>query len=78
MWLAGKKRLRHSSRRRLEQIGRHWLLPVLDGVLLERINAPHSAMVFDRIELFNDELGLVRPRQGRWRAVRRPVQHDHG
>jgi integrase len=58
-WLAGKKRLRPSSRRRLVQIGRHWLLPVLDGVLIERINAAHCAMVFDRIELFNDELGLA-------------------
>lgn len=26
-WLAGKKRLRQSSRERLEQIGEHWLLP---------------------------------------------------
>jgi hypothetical protein len=34
-WLAAKKRLRRSSRRRLEQIGRHWLLPVLDDVATE-------------------------------------------
>src|SRR5262249_7056361 len=58
-WLAGKRRLRESSRRRLEQIGEHWLLPVLADVLLERIGAAHCAMVFDRIELFNDEIGLA-------------------
>lgn len=58
-WLAGKRRLRPSSRRRLEQIGAHWLLPVLDGVLIERINAAHCAMVFDRIELFNDEIAAA-------------------
>jgi integrase len=55
-WLAGKKRLRASSRRRLEQIGAHWLLPVLDGVLIERLNAAHCAMVFDRIEDINAEI----------------------
>jgi integrase len=58
-WLAGKRRLRPSSRRRLEQIGAHWLLPVLADVLIERLNAAHCAMVFDRIELFNDEIGLA-------------------
>lgn len=58
-WLAGKRRLRPSSRRRLEQIGAHWLLPVLDGVLIERINAAHCAMVFDRIELFNEEIAAA-------------------
>jgi integrase len=58
-WLAGKKRLRPSSKRRLEQIGRHWLLPVLDGVLLERLNAAHCALVFDRIEDTNAELAAA-------------------
>jgi integrase len=48
-WLAGKKRLRRSSRERIEQIGQHWLLPVLDGVPLERLNGGHCAAVFDRI-----------------------------
>lgn len=58
-WLAGKRKLRPSSRKRLDEIGRHWLLPVLDGVLLERINAAHCSMVFDRVELFNDEICLA-------------------
>ena len=58
-WLAGKEKLRQSSRRRLEQIGRHWLLPVLDGVPLERINAAHCAAVFDRIDDINDELAAA-------------------
>ena len=72
-WLAGKRRLRPSSRRRLEQIGAHWLLPVLDGVLIERINAAQCAMVFDRIELFNEEIAAAAaedraPGAGRRRA----------
>lgn len=58
-WLSGKRKLRPSSRRRLEQIGAHWLLPVLADVLLERINAAHCALVFDRIELFNEEIGAA-------------------
>ncbi|MGH3274328.1 MAG: hypothetical protein ACRDNZ_08395, partial [Streptosporangiaceae bacterium] len=58
-WLAGKRKLWPSSRRRLEQIGAHWLLPVLADVLLERINSAHCSLVFDRIELFNDEIGLA-------------------
>jgi integrase len=52
-WLAGKKRLRPSSRARLEEIGRHWLLPVLDGVPLERLNGAHVSAVFDRIGRIN-------------------------
>lgn len=55
-WLAGKRKLRESSRRRLEQIGRHWLLPVLEDVLLERMNGAQCALVFDRIEDINDEI----------------------
>src|SRR5262249_10382033 len=58
-WLAGKKRLRPSSRRRLEQIGRHWLMPVLADVPLERLNAAHYALVFDRIEDINAELAAA-------------------
>jgi integrase len=58
-WLAGKRKLRPSSRRRLEQIGKQWLKPVLAGVLLERFNAAHCAMVFDRIELFNEEIATA-------------------
>src|SRR5450756_346619 len=59
-WLAGKRRLRPSSRRRLEQIGEHWLLPALRDVPLERLNGAHCAMVFDRIEDINDEIAAAR------------------
>ncbi len=59
-WLAGKRRLRPSSRRRLEQIGRHWLLPVLRDVQLERLNGAHCAMVFERIEAINEEIETAR------------------
>ena len=59
-WLAGKKRLRRSSRERLAQIGGHWLLPVLAGVPLERLNGAHCAAVFDRIEHINAEITAQR------------------
>jgi hypothetical protein len=52
-WLAGKKRLRQSARERLEQIGQHWLTPVLADVPVERLNGAHVAEVFARIERIN-------------------------
>jgi integrase len=55
-WLAGKKRLRQSARERLEQIGEHWLLPVLQDVPLERLNAAHVSGVFSRIEHISAEI----------------------
>ena len=55
-WLAGKRRLRPSSRRRLVQIGEHWLRPVLGDVLLERFNSQHCAMVFEGVEALNAEI----------------------
>jgi integrase len=64
-WLAGKKRLRRSSRERLEQIGEHWLLPVLDGVPLEKLNGAHCAAVFTRIERIN---AAITAQQGGGRA----------
>lgn len=64
-WLAGKKRLRRSSRERLEQIGGHWLLPVLTGVPLERLNGAHCAAVFTRIERIN---AAITAQQGAGRA----------
>lgn len=59
-WLSGNKRLRASARRRLEGIGRHWLLPVLADVPLERLNGAHCAAVFDRIERINAEIAAQR------------------
>jgi integrase len=49
-WMAGNKRLRTSSRRRLEQIYSHWLKPVLADTPLERLNGAHCAAVFDRVD----------------------------
>lgn len=60
VWLAGKKNLRASARERWRQIGEHWLLPVLDGVPLERLNAAHCQEVFTRIEQINAELARQR------------------
>jgi len=55
-WLAGKKKLRPSSRRRLAGIGEHWLKPAIGGVLIERLNAAHCSLVFDRIDDINDQI----------------------
>ena len=52
-WLAGKRKLRQSARERLEQIGAHWLLPVLEDVALERLNGVHCTEVFARVEHIN-------------------------
>lgn len=59
-WLAGKRRLRPSSRRRLAQLGQHWLLPAIGDVQLERLNGAHCAMVFERIETINEEIEAAR------------------
>jgi integrase len=64
-WLAGKQALRRSSRERLEQIGEHWLLPVLADVPLERLNGAHCAAVFTRISAINGE---ITAQQGEGRA----------
>jgi integrase len=55
-WLAGKRKLRESSRRRLEQLGEHWILPVIGPVALERLNGQHCADVFGRIDRINAEI----------------------
>jgi integrase len=55
-WLAGKKKLRPSARKRLTETGEHWLLPVLEDIPYDRITGEHCAMVFERIEMFNEEI----------------------
>jgi integrase len=55
-WLAGKKKLRPSSAKRLGEVGEHWLLPVLADIPYDRITGEHCAMVFERIEMFNEEV----------------------
>ena len=64
-WLAGKRALRRSSRERLEQIGEHWLLPVLADMPLERLNGGHCAEVFGRIARIN---AAITTQQGEGRA----------
>ena len=49
-WLAGKKRLRRSSAERLDVAGRHWILPAIGDVPVERLNGAHVAEVFARME----------------------------
>jgi integrase len=59
-WLAGKKKLRPSARKRLTEVGEHWLLPVLEDMPYDRITGEHCAMVFERIEMFNEEIEAAR------------------
>ena len=59
-YLAGKKALRPSALRTLQQHGDHWLLPVLKDIPGDRITGEHCAMVFERIEMFNDEIETAR------------------
>ena len=59
-WLAGKKKLRASSAKRLGEIGDHWLIPVLADIPVDRITGEHCAMVFERVDLFNEEIEAAR------------------
>ena len=59
-WLAGKKKLRPSSAKLLRDYGNHWLLPVLADVPVDRLTGEHCAMVFERIEMFNEEIEAAR------------------
>jgi integrase len=73
-WLAGKRRLRRSSRERLAQIGEHWLLPVLADVPLEKMNGGHCAAVFERIERINTALAAQRAGGRAWARVEDDVR----
>jgi integrase len=66
-WLAGRRKARPSYARTLEQHGRNWLLPVLADVALDRLTGEHCAMVFERIDAFNEEIEAARE------AGRQPV-----
>ena len=66
-WLAGKRRLRNSSAKRLREIGQHWLIPVLADIAVERIMGEHCARVFERVDMFNEEIEAARE------AGRKPV-----
>ena len=65
-WLTGKRRLRASSLERLDIAGRHWILPVLADVPLERLNGLHVAEVFARIERLNTELAVKQGGSRSW------------
>jgi integrase len=59
-WLAGKRKARPSYLKWLDEIGRNWLLPVLADILLERVNGESCALVFSRIDDFNEEIDHAR------------------
>jgi integrase len=66
-WLAGRRKARDSYLNTLEQHGRNWLLPVLKDIPLERLTGEHCAMVFERVDMFNEEIEAAREEK------RRPV-----
>ena len=59
-WLAGKRKARPSYLNQLEMNGHNWLLPVLADIPVDRITGEHCAMVFERIEMFNEEIEAAR------------------
>jgi hypothetical protein len=59
-WLAGRRKARDSYANMLEQHGRNWLLPVLKDIPLDRLTGEHCAMVFERIDMFNEEIEAAR------------------
>lgn len=59
-WLAGRRKARDSYANTLEQHGRNWLLPVLADIPLDRVTGEHCAAVFERIDMFNDEIEAAR------------------
>jgi integrase len=59
-WLAGKRGLRASASKRLQEIGDHWLIPVLANIPVDRLTGEHCAMVFERVEMFNEEIEAAR------------------
>jgi hypothetical protein len=50
---------RDSYANTLAQHGRNWLLPVLADVALDRLTGEHCAMVFERIDMFNEEIEVA-------------------
>jgi hypothetical protein len=60
IWLAGRRKARPSYTTTLAQHGRNWLLPVLADIPLERMTGEHCAMVFERVDMFNEEIEAAR------------------
>ena len=60
VWLAGRRKARDSYANTLEQHGRNWLLPVLADVALDRLTGEQCTMVFERIDMFNEEIEAAR------------------
>jgi len=59
-WLAGRRKARDSYANMLEQHGRNWLLPMLKDIPLDWLTGEHCAMVFERIDMFNEEIAAAR------------------
>ncbi len=59
-YAAGRRKWRDSTATRSAEIGDHWLLPVLGDIAVDRITGEHCAMVFARIDAFNEEIEAAR------------------
>lgn len=60
-YLAGKRKAKRPSYvNSLEQIGRNWLLPVLAEIPVDRITGEHCLMVFERLDMLNEEIEAAR------------------
>ncbi len=67
-WLAMKRKSRRDSYvKSVEEHGANWLLPVLADIPVDRVTGELCVMVFERVDLFNEEIEAAREEK------RRPV-----
>jgi integrase len=67
-WVAMKRKSRRASYvKAVEEHGDNWLLPVLADIPVDRVTGELCVMVFERIDLFNEEIEAAREEK------RRPV-----
>lgn len=60
-WLAMKRKSRRASYvKAIEEHGDNWLLPVLADVAVDHVTGELCVMVFERIDLFNEEIEAAR------------------
>lgn len=60
-WLAMKRKSRRASYvQAVEEHGANWLLPVLADIPVDRITGELCVMVFERVDLFNEEIEAAR------------------
>ncbi len=61
VWLAMKRKSRRASYvKAVEEHGVNWLLPVLAEIPVDRVTGELCVMVFERIDLFNEEIAAAK------------------